>query len=254
MRRTLTPSNSPMSSPSKHGDRFIPSRAGANWSINFHRINVSFTPFSCSSALELRKWYLLFWLAWLLCLPSAPCSSAAPEEFHWVCVLKPYAPCICYFTIYPEVSVWWWHVSPLQENEKSPSQNRKAKDATSDTGKGETTLLLFGSAQSSYCKLLEKLRQCWYFHAYAKTHAGVLGNAHIMSEYPVMMWVFGGCLDARGCLYALVYCVMKALSWWSGRRGNLLLILILNGASGLLRDFVRVQVVESQTGLCWKGP
>ncbi|NXH64709.1 FZR1 protein, partial [Rhabdornis inornatus] len=60
MRRTLTPSNSPMSSPSKHGDRFIPSRAGANWSINFHRIN---------------------------------------------------------------------------ENEKSPSQNRKAKDATSDTGK-----------------------------------------------------------------------------------------------------------------------
>ncbi|NXS86089.1 FZR1 protein, partial [Erpornis zantholeuca] len=60
MRRTLTPSNSPMSSPSKHGDRFIPSRAGANWSINFHRIN---------------------------------------------------------------------------ENEKSPSQNRKAKDATSDSGK-----------------------------------------------------------------------------------------------------------------------
>lgn len=41
MRRTLTPSNSPVSSPSKHGDRFIPSRAGANWSISFHRINVS---------------------------------------------------------------------------------------------------------------------------------------------------------------------------------------------------------------------
>uniref|UniRef100_A0AAY5KDX2 Fizzy-related protein homolog n=1 Tax=Esox lucius TaxID=8010 RepID=A0AAY5KDX2_ESOLU len=37
--RNLTPNNSPMSSPSKHGDRFIPSRAGANWSINFHRIN-----------------------------------------------------------------------------------------------------------------------------------------------------------------------------------------------------------------------
>ncbi|XP_068835900.1 fizzy-related protein homolog isoform X3 [Capricornis sumatraensis] len=60
MRRTLTPANSPVSSPSKHGDRFIPSRAGANWSVNFHRIN---------------------------------------------------------------------------ENEKSPSQNRKAKDATSDNGK-----------------------------------------------------------------------------------------------------------------------
>ncbi|KAM9480444.1 fizzy-related protein homolog isoform 4-T7 [Salvelinus alpinus] len=37
--RNLTPNNSPMSSPSKHGDRFIPSRAGANWNINFHRIN-----------------------------------------------------------------------------------------------------------------------------------------------------------------------------------------------------------------------
>uniref|UniRef100_A0A4W3GQG2 Fizzy-related protein homolog n=1 Tax=Callorhinchus milii TaxID=7868 RepID=A0A4W3GQG2_CALMI len=60
VRRTLTPTNSPVSSPSKSGDRFIPSRAAANWSINFHRIN---------------------------------------------------------------------------ENEKSPSQNRKAKDATSDNGK-----------------------------------------------------------------------------------------------------------------------
>ncbi|KAG7526992.1 fizzy-related-like [Solea senegalensis] len=37
--RALTPSSSPLSSPSKHGDRFIPSRAGANWSVNFHRIN-----------------------------------------------------------------------------------------------------------------------------------------------------------------------------------------------------------------------
>lgn len=60
LRCTLTPSNSPVSSPSKHGDRFIPSRAGANWSVNSHRIN---------------------------------------------------------------------------ENEKSPSQNRKAKDASSDSGK-----------------------------------------------------------------------------------------------------------------------
>uniref|UniRef100_A0A8C6T0J6 Fizzy-related protein homolog n=1 Tax=Neogobius melanostomus TaxID=47308 RepID=A0A8C6T0J6_9GOBI len=30
---------SPLSSPSKLGDRFIPTRAGANWSISFHRIN-----------------------------------------------------------------------------------------------------------------------------------------------------------------------------------------------------------------------
>uniref|UniRef100_A0A3Q3XNU8 Uncharacterized protein n=1 Tax=Mola mola TaxID=94237 RepID=A0A3Q3XNU8_MOLML len=34
-----TPSGSPLSSPSKLGDRFIPTRAGANWSVNFHRIN-----------------------------------------------------------------------------------------------------------------------------------------------------------------------------------------------------------------------
>nr|XP_061795189.1 fizzy-related protein homolog isoform X2 [Nerophis lumbriciformis] len=37
--RALSPASSPLSSPSKHGDRFIPSRAGANWSVNFHRIN-----------------------------------------------------------------------------------------------------------------------------------------------------------------------------------------------------------------------
>uniref|UniRef100_A0A4W6FSL2 Fizzy-related protein homolog n=1 Tax=Lates calcarifer TaxID=8187 RepID=A0A4W6FSL2_LATCA len=34
-----TPTGSPLSSPSKLGDRFIPTRAGANWNINFHRIN-----------------------------------------------------------------------------------------------------------------------------------------------------------------------------------------------------------------------
>ncbi|KAG8003682.1 Fizzy-related protein-like protein, partial [Nibea albiflora] len=37
--RGRTPTNSPLSSPSKLGDRFIPTRAGANWNINFHRIN-----------------------------------------------------------------------------------------------------------------------------------------------------------------------------------------------------------------------
>uniref|UniRef100_A0A3Q0RGI6 Fizzy-related protein homolog n=1 Tax=Amphilophus citrinellus TaxID=61819 RepID=A0A3Q0RGI6_AMPCI len=34
-----TPTSSPLSSPSKLGDRFIPTRAGANWNIKFHRIN-----------------------------------------------------------------------------------------------------------------------------------------------------------------------------------------------------------------------
>uniref|UniRef100_A0A8C9YND1 Fizzy-related protein homolog n=1 Tax=Sander lucioperca TaxID=283035 RepID=A0A8C9YND1_SANLU len=37
--RGRTPTSSPLSSPRKLGDRFIPTRAGANWSINFHRIN-----------------------------------------------------------------------------------------------------------------------------------------------------------------------------------------------------------------------
>uniref|UniRef100_A0A3B5BD96 Fizzy-related protein homolog n=1 Tax=Stegastes partitus TaxID=144197 RepID=A0A3B5BD96_9TELE len=36
--RGRTPTSSPLSSPSKLGDRFIPSRAGANWDISFHRI------------------------------------------------------------------------------------------------------------------------------------------------------------------------------------------------------------------------
>lgn len=98
MRRTLTPSNSPMSSPSKHGDRFIPSRAGANWSINFHRINVSFAPLSCSSVLEVRKWCIWVRPAWSLCLSAAPWSSAAPEEVPWMLVFKQAAPVVlrCY--------------------------------------------------------------------------------------------------------------------------------------------------------------
>uniref|UniRef100_A0A3Q2WPB6 Fizzy-related protein homolog n=1 Tax=Haplochromis burtoni TaxID=8153 RepID=A0A3Q2WPB6_HAPBU len=37
--RSRTPAGSPLSSPTKLGDRFIPTRAGANWNINFHRIN-----------------------------------------------------------------------------------------------------------------------------------------------------------------------------------------------------------------------
>lgn len=38
--RSLHSPTSLLSSPSKLGDRFIPTRAGANWNINFHRINV----------------------------------------------------------------------------------------------------------------------------------------------------------------------------------------------------------------------
>lgn len=40
MSRSLHSPTSLLSSPSKLGDRFIPTRAGANWNINFHRINV----------------------------------------------------------------------------------------------------------------------------------------------------------------------------------------------------------------------
>ncbi|KAK2490513.1 hypothetical protein MC885_021104 [Smutsia gigantea] len=97
MRRTLTPANSPVSSPSKHGDRFIPSRAGANWSVNFHRINVRAAGG-----------------------PRAGCRPPVGRAGHPSCPF----------------------VLPLlQENEKSPSQNRKAKDATSDSGKGQQSRL-----------------------------------------------------------------------------------------------------------------
>ncbi|EDL89154.1 fizzy/cell division cycle 20 related 1 (Drosophila) (predicted), isoform CRA_b [Rattus norvegicus] len=57
MRRTLTPANSPVSSPSKHGDRFIPSRAGANWSVNFHRINGTLSQMDTCYLLPLPKPY-----------------------------------------------------------------------------------------------------------------------------------------------------------------------------------------------------
>uniref|UniRef100_A0A4W5NKY2 Fizzy and cell division cycle 20 related 1 n=1 Tax=Hucho hucho TaxID=62062 RepID=A0A4W5NKY2_9TELE len=46
--RNLMPNNSPMSSPSKHGDGFNPSRAGANWSSNFHRMGVPNKLSSCN--------------------------------------------------------------------------------------------------------------------------------------------------------------------------------------------------------------
>lgn len=89
MRRTLTPANSPVSSPSKHGDRFIPSRAGANWSVNFHRINVRAAQ------------------------RAGPGGGGPGGRLQLTPPRRP------------------------QENEKSPSQNRKAKDATSDNGKGQ---------------------------------------------------------------------------------------------------------------------
>lgn len=96
MRRTLTPANSPVSSPSKHGDRFIPSRAGANWSVNFHRINVRGCRRAEGETLTVQPGGRG---------PSFPLTLPSP--------------------LHP------------QENEKSPSQNRKAKDATSDNGKGQ---------------------------------------------------------------------------------------------------------------------
>lgn len=101
MRRTLTPANSPVSSPSKHGDRFIPSRAGANWSVNFHRINVRAPEGRGQGGLARRT------------TNHSAVGQARPLQLT------------------PILSL------PLpQENEKSPSQNRKAKDATSDNGKG----------------------------------------------------------------------------------------------------------------------
>ncbi|KAM9385624.1 fizzy-related protein homolog isoform 1-T2 [Pholidichthys leucotaenia] len=37
VRQSWTPTGSPLASPTKLGDRFIPTRVGAKWSINFHR-------------------------------------------------------------------------------------------------------------------------------------------------------------------------------------------------------------------------
>lgn len=40
-RKQITPVNSPQKD--KYGDRFIPSRAGNNWQVNFNLIQVSFS-------------------------------------------------------------------------------------------------------------------------------------------------------------------------------------------------------------------
>lgn len=80
--RSLTPTSSPLSSPSKHGDRFIPSRAGANWSVNFHRINVSL----------------------LLCTSDfAVCPSkriTLPESKWSVCALRKHVSCYSFCSIF----------------------------------------------------------------------------------------------------------------------------------------------------------
>ncbi|KAI5095264.1 fizzy-related protein-like [Silurus meridionalis] len=101
--RHLTPTKSPMSSPSKHGDRFIPSRAGANWSINFHRIN---------KVTEVIRH---------LTPTKSPMSSPSKHGDRFI----------------PSRAGANWSINfhRINENEKSPSQNKKTKDATADTGK-----------------------------------------------------------------------------------------------------------------------
>lgn len=102
--RNLTPTSSPLSSPSKHGDRFIPSRAGANWSINFHRINVNtIASVLFSTTLFTHHFVIMHYL--------------------FVYAIRR----ICQFR--------------FQENERSPSQNRKTKDASTDNSKGRPSQL-----------------------------------------------------------------------------------------------------------------
>lgn len=128
--RTLTPTSSPLSSPSKHGDRFIPSRAGANWSVNFHRINVSllqntqaFHYLSYQKHNTFRMFCMankqthLFSLFFLVVDMLSVCNSLL------------YALCVDIWCVY------WFHFL-TQEIEKSHNQNRKTKDGTTDSNKG----------------------------------------------------------------------------------------------------------------------
>lgn len=83
----------------KSGDRFIPTRAGSNWSINFHYANASHVLSFRASCLNVVK---------TLC------------EMQ----LRKTARHVSYSFI-------------LQENCWSPSQNQRSKDASADTGKGK---------------------------------------------------------------------------------------------------------------------
>lgn len=103
--RALTPTSSPLSSPSKHGDRFIPSRAGANWSVNFHRINVSLREYTQGCAEFPIKRTVRSRFA---CRRFTDTAENKSSVYHFV----------------------------LQEIEKSHNQNRKTKDGTADNNKG----------------------------------------------------------------------------------------------------------------------
>jgi len=67
------------------------------------------------------------------------------------------------------------------------------------------------------------LHRAWSFYflrAYAKTRAGVLGNAPITRvNTGSPQWAADEAWEARGYLYPLIYCTVEALSWW-GERGE----------------------------------
>lgn len=117
--RSLTPTSSPLSSPSKHGDRFIPSRAGANWSVNFHRINVSLPQQQIHQA--------------LFCLSYQKNNALKIKVFAlFFLILK--------FTELVESDHLLIMIILTQEIEKSHNQNRKTKDGTTDSNKGNPLL------------------------------------------------------------------------------------------------------------------
>ena len=57
-RRQITPVNSPQKE--KYGDRFIPSRAGNNWQVNFNMIQVSLSVFVCIFIILIGPFNIIF--------------------------------------------------------------------------------------------------------------------------------------------------------------------------------------------------
>ena len=57
-RKQITPVSSPQKE--RYGDRFIPSRAGNNWQVNFNMIQVSLSVFVCIFIILIGPFIIIF--------------------------------------------------------------------------------------------------------------------------------------------------------------------------------------------------